>query len=30
MPPNGGVIALEDIQVKPFIPKGKLNSILKV
>jgi hypothetical protein len=27
-PPNGGVVTPEDIQMQPFIPKGKLNSIL--
>ncbi len=28
VPPNGGVITPEDIQMQPFSPKGKLNSIL--
>jgi len=28
MPPNGGVVIPEDIQMQPFILKGKLNSIL--
>ncbi len=28
MPPNGGVVTPEDIQMQPFILKGKLNSIL--
>ncbi len=27
-PPNGSVVTPEDIQMQPFILKGKLNSIL--
>ncbi|CAM6027382.1 unnamed protein product [Sphagnum balticum] len=30
MPPNGGVIRPENVQVKPFFPKSKLNAKLSV
>jgi hypothetical protein len=28
MPPNGGIVRPENVQVKPFFPKGKLNTTL--
>ncbi len=28
MPPNGGIVRPEDVQVKPFFPKSKLNATL--
>jgi len=28
MPPNGGIVIPEDIQMQPFSLKSKLNSIL--
>ncbi len=30
MPPNGGIVRPENVQVKPFFPKSKLNTTLKV
>jgi hypothetical protein len=28
MPPNGGIVRPENVQVKPFFPKSKLNATL--
>ncbi len=28
MPPNGGIVRLENVQVKPFFPKSNLNTTL--
>jgi hypothetical protein len=25
MPPDGGIVRLENVQMKPFFPKGELN-----
>jgi hypothetical protein len=30
MPPDGGIVRLENVQVEPFFPKGKLNTKLNV
>ncbi len=30
MPPNGGIVRSENVQMKPFFPKGKFNSMLYV
>jgi hypothetical protein len=30
MPPNGGIVRLENVQMKPFFSKGELNAELSV
>jgi len=30
MPPDGGIVRPENVQVQPFFPKGKLNANLSV
>jgi hypothetical protein len=30
MPPDGGIVHPDNVQVKPLFPKGKLNTSLNV